>query len=244
MVNIRLDIQYKGTEYSGWQVQKNAVSIQGLIETAIRQVTGQDVTLYGAGRTDAGVHALNQVANFHIEHRLPPEKYREAINFYLPRTIRIIQSGLVPDPFHARHSAQWRRYRYIIGRSPSALYFDYRWEWEYPLNIDVVNRATQFILGRHDFSAFCTVASQSENNECQIFESSWRENPDEYIFEIRANRFLHSMVRSLVGLMTDCGRPNHLLTLNDFQDIMKSGDHTRIPLVAPARGLYLVAVGY
>jgi tRNA pseudouridine38-40 synthase len=244
VMNIRLDIEYNGKDFSGWQYQPNVVTIQGELEKAIEKVTGQEVTLYGAGRTDAGVHALGQVANFHIEHHLPAKKYRDAINYYLPQSILVKASATVPDEFNARKSAVWRYYRYIIGRRKSALYFDYRWEYTFPLDLDRMNQITAKIIGRHDFSAFCTVSSQKENNDCDVKEAGWEEKGEAYVFEIKANRFLHNMVRSLVGIMVEAGKAKDFLTLENFKDIMESGDHTRIKQVAPARGLYLVAVGY
>ncbi len=244
MRNIRVDIQYDGSDFSGWQIQQNAVTIQGHIQDAVKSITAQETTLYGAGRTDAGVHALNQVANFKTDHNLDARRFKDAINFYLPQTIRITQSREVPKDFHARKSAQWRLYRYILGKSISALYYRHRWETTQTLNISRMNEISAYLLGWHDFRAFCTVSSQLENNECHILSANWREDSDNYIFEIKANRFLHSMVRSLVGLMVEIGNPNESLTLNSFIDIMDAGDHTRLKHVAPARGLYLVEVGY
>ncbi len=242
--NIRLDIQYKGTDFAGWQYQPDEITIQGEIEKTLEKITAQKVTLYGAGRTDAGVHALGQVANFHIDHYLPAEKYREALNFYLPRTIRITKSVAVAEAFHARKSGLWRHYRYIIDRQNTALFFDYRWEYPFPLNVEILNGLAECIPGRHDFSAFCTVASQKEDNNCEVYESSWSEESSLLIYDIRGNRFLHSMVRSLVGMMTEAGRGERELALTEFGEIMASKDHTRIGKVAPARGLYLVEVGY
>jgi len=242
--NIRLDIEYNGTEYSGWQVQNNAVTVQGNIETAIEKVTGKKVALHAAGRTDAGVHAMGQVANFRIDHHLPVEKYRDAINYYLPETILIKKASAVPDEFHSRISAKSRHYRYLVGLEKSALYYNFRWEYPYQLNMDRMNEVARNIKGIHDFSAFCVVSSQKENNDCDIRFSEWRLVGSLYIFEIIANRFLHTMVRSLVGTMVDAGREKDYLTLTQFENILNSGDHTRIKNVAPARGLYLVAVEY
>jgi len=242
--NIKLDIQYNGTDFSGWQFQPKETTVQGEIEKAIEKVTGRKITLYGAGRTDAGVHALGQVANFIIEHHLPPEKYKDAINYYLPKTIMVSKSSVVPDDFHARKSAKWRHYHYLVGLERSALYYDYRWEYPFPPDIDKMNEIADYIMGVHDFAAFCTVSSQKENNECNVHLCHWRQEEALLILEIRANRFLHSMVRSLVGAMVDAGRRKENLTLNNFQDIMQSKDHTRLKNVAPARGLYLAAVGY
>nr|MBN2277198.1 tRNA pseudouridine(38-40) synthase TruA [candidate division Zixibacteria bacterium] len=242
--NIRLEIQYNGTDYSGWQVQKNAVTIQAEIEAAIRKVTGLKVNLVAAGRTDAGVHALGQVASFIIDHYLPPEKYRQALNFYLPESILITSASEVDLSFHARKSARWREYRYLIGLEKSALYRQLRWEYLYPLDIERMNAIAAEIIGRHDFSAFCVVSSLKENNDCEVISSGWKENGSQLIFEIRANRFLHTMVRSLVGSMVEAGKEKDYLTLNDFRDILQSCDHRRVKAVAPARGLYLTAVGY
>jgi tRNA pseudouridine38-40 synthase len=245
--NIRLDIQYDGGEFSGWQFQPNARTVQGEIEKAIEKVTGQKISIYAAGRTDAGVHALGQVANFYIEHHIQPEKYKDAINYYLPQTILISKAVEVEQNFHARKSAHWRYYRYIIGRNRSALYYNRRWEYTCRLDIERMNEIAEYIKGLFDFSAFCTVASQKENNECNILESMWRKEEDRYIYEIKGNRFLHTMVRSLVGSMVEAGKetkPSEFLTLNKFKLLLQSKDHTRLKTVAPPQGLYLVAVGY
>ncbi|HHI02019.1 MAG TPA: tRNA pseudouridine(38-40) synthase TruA [candidate division Zixibacteria bacterium] len=242
--NIRLDIEYDGTGFSGWQIQPEALTVQGEIKKAIKKVTGQEVVVYGAGRTDAGVHALGQVCNFFIDHGLAPERFCDAINFYLPRTILVLKSSEIPEDFDSRRSAIWRQYRYIIGRRKSALYFNHRWEYTEPLDMERMNNLAAYLIGKKNCSAFCTVSSLKENNECEIISAGWSEDEDSYYFDIKANRFLHSMVRSIVGLMIEAGRGKDYLTLKNFRDIMKSGDHTRIKKVAPARGLYLVAVGY
>ena len=140
-MNIRLDIEYKGTDFAGWQYQPGLSTIQSEIENAIKKVTGKDVPLIGAGRTDAGVHALNQVANFKIEHTLPAEKYRDALNYYLPKTILIKHSSLADDSFHARRFALWRQYRYIINTTRTALQFEYQWEHLAPLRLEPMNSA-------------------------------------------------------------------------------------------------------
>ncbi|MFH2037498.1 MAG: tRNA pseudouridine(38-40) synthase TruA [Candidatus Zixiibacteriota bacterium] len=242
--NIRLDIEYDGTRFSGWQVQANANTIQGYIEEALEKITGQKVAIHSAGRTDAGVHALGQVANFWIDHHIAPEKYKDALNYYLPHSILIINASETEPGFHARKSAKWRHYQYRIGRRKSALHFNHRWEYEYPLDISRMNEIAQFILGVHDFAAFCVVSSLKENNESNIMQSGWIETEDELIYEVRGNRFLHTMVRSLVGTMVQAGREKDYLTLTQFKDILNSLDHTKIITVAPARGLYLKAVGY
>jgi tRNA pseudouridine38-40 synthase len=247
--NIRLLIEYRGTAFCGWQSQKDQVSIQDHITDAIRKTTGETVNLIGAGRTDAGVHALGQVANFRITHRLEPEKYRDALNYYLSDDIRIRESSEVPTTFHARFDASFRRYRYLVATRQSAIYRDLRWEISAQLDYDLLRRAAVATTGDHDFAPFCVVASRKENNDCQVDYAQWFRYGPLYIFEIRANRFLHSMVRSLVGAMTNLASVNQdrnerNLTLADFTDILTSSTDERVKFTAPARGLYLVSVGY
>lgn len=247
--NIRLDIEYQGTEYAGWQIQKELPTVQGKIVEGIRSVTGLDVNLLGAGRTDAGVHALGQVANFQIEHRLEPERYCDAINYYLPEDIRIKQSTEVDFEFHARFNARFRRYRYLVSTDDSAIYRNLRYHCKSPLDFDLLKQAAEIVTGEHDFAPFCVVASRKENNECSVFASRWRRIGPLLVYEVRANRFLHGMVRSLVGAMLNLAATrqdkNSLnLTLGGFEDIINASTDQRVSFSAPAHGLYLVSVGY
>lgn len=247
--NIRLLIEYKGTSFAGWQMQKEQSTVQGAITDAIVQVTGRRVAVTGAGRTDSGVHALGQVANFHIEHHLDPERYRDALNFYLPDDIRIRKSDEAPADFNARFSARFRRYRYLVGRERSALYREYRWELPQPLRFEGLQAAARIVEGTHDFTPFCVISSRQDKGDCTILHSRWHTIGPLLTYEIRGNRFLHSMVRSLVGAMVNIAsvnRDNHPanLTLTSFADIINVPSETRIPFTAPAHGLYLVAVGY
>jgi tRNA pseudouridine38-40 synthase len=207
------------------------------------------VSVIGAGRTDAGVHALGQVANFRIEHALPADRYTEALNFYLPLDIRIRESVQVGDEFHARRDAISKRYRYLISPQKSALYAELR--WENPIKIDLLKlmEAASMILGEHDFAPFCVVASQKEDNHCLIRMATWRKFGQLYVFEIRGNRFLHGMVRSLVGAMinvatVDSDRNPRNLTLTKLADIINFPPAERVVFTAPPQGLYLVSVQY
>lgn len=247
--NIRLTIEYKGTPFAGWQFQPGQETIQGAIEEAIRKTTGQKATLIGAGRTDAGVHALAQVANFQIDHPLDASRYREALNFYLPRDIHVRESVEAQPAFHARFDATWRHYRYIIGAEQSAIYRELRWETAGGLRRVNLHSAAAMIYGDHDFSPFCVTSSLKENNHCAITYSDWSEAGPLLIYDIRGNRFLHGMVRSLVGAMVNVAteqQDNNMLnlTLEDFQNTLQGSRTDRIAFTAPAHGLYLVAVGY
>lgn len=247
--NIRLILEYKGTAYAGWQSQDGPATVQDEVIAAIRKTTGQSVTVTGAGRTDAGVHALGQVANFRIRHDIAPEKYREALNHYLPDDIRVHEATEVPAAFDARRSARWKRYRYLLADERSALYRDYRWEVPYRLDGERMREAAALITGAHDFSAFCVVASRKEDNRCTIYHSQWRRTGPLWVYEIRGNRFLHTMVRCLVGGMVNLARcapdqNQHNLTLDRFADILIKPGADRVTFTAPPQGLYLVSVHY
>jgi len=246
--NIKITIEYEGTAYAGWQIQTDQRTIQGELVEAIFRVTGKRVTLVGAGRTDAGVHALGQVANFEIDHRLEPTRYREAINFYLPKDIHVKESVEAPLDFHARHSARFRRYRYLIGSEHSAVYRYLRW-YRDGLDLSLLKDAAEMIVGEYDFSPFCVVSSRKENNVCRIDHSRWRKVGPLLVYEIRGNRFLHNMVRSLVGGMVNLATPGkdrnpENLTLSRFRDTLDDPREKRVVFTAPACGLYLVSVGY
>lgn len=240
--NIKLTIGYDGGRYAGWQYQPKQSTIQGQLEKALKKLTSARVKLYGAGRTDAGVHALGQVANFKTRRQWPVRKFRDGLNFYLPDDIRILEAFEVPLDFHARFDAVYRHYRYILGREKSAIYGGRRWEIETGLHIQLLNDAADYILGEHDFATCCVVSSQKEDNRCLVYTSHWRHRDSGLCYEIVADRFLHNMIRSLVGLMVELARGG--MNLKRFKEILESGDHTAIKRVAPARGLYLVDIGY
>ena len=247
--NIQLIIEYQGKNYSGWQSQQNSDTIQDRILDAIFRTTSKHVNLLAAGRTDAGVHALGQTANFIIDHTIEPSQYMKALNFYLPDDIRVISSKEVPLEFHARFDALSKVYRYKIGFKKSALYHDFRWEIVEKLDVDILKKSAEFVIGEHDFAPFCVVTSRKENNNCHIFSASWNIYEEEAVFEIKGNRFLHSMIRSMVGAMVQIAsqkkdKNKQDLTLESFRDIIENSTDYRITSCAPAHGLYLVSVEY
>lgn len=247
--NIKLLVEYQGTAYAGWQVQLDQRTIQGEIVAAIKKVTGAEANLLAAGRTDTGVHALGQVANFMITHELPAERFAPAINYYLDDDIRIQESIEVSPDFHARFGAVSRRYRYLLSEQPSAIYRNLRWYDKEPLDLTRLQQAAAMIVGSHDFAPFCVKSSRKPNNVCQIGHACWRRIGPLLVFEIRGNRFLHSMVRSLVGAMTNLARSNPdsnnlNLTPEEFGNIIRSSTEERVVFTAPAHGLYLVSVNY
>lgn len=246
---IRLIIEYDGTNYAGWQIQKDQPSIQQALNAAVFRVTGERVTVHGAGRTDAGVHALGQVGSFEIEHDLEAARFAPALNYYLPDDIRVQHSIQAADRFHARKSARWKRYRYLLSNRKSALYRHQRWELPDELDLSRLKEAAEIIVGEHDFAPFCVTASRKPDNRCTIYSAAWRQIGPLWVFEIRGNRFLHNMVRCLVGAMVNvatCTPDDNVLnlTLAGFRDIVETPTQQRVPFKAPAAGLYLVAVGY
>lgn len=248
MRTLALKIEYCGTPFAGWQLQSNQRTIQGELTDAIRNMTGQAITIHGAGRTDAGVHALGQVASFSIDHHLPTDRWSDALNFHLSDDIRVKQAYEVTPDFHARFSAIWRRYRYVVATERSALYRDRRWEISEAPDPVRLKEAATHVIGEHDFSPFCVTASRPENCTCRVDMAAWRRIGPLWVFEIRANRFLHSMVRSLVGAMVNLACPQdnnpHNLTLPLLADIIRLRARARVVFTAPPHGLYLVAVGY
>ncbi len=247
--NIKLVIEYEGTKYSGWQSQDGHHTIQDEIQQAIFKVTGLKVSLTGAGRTDAGVHALGQTANFHIEHRLEPHRYRDAINNYLSDDILIKSSEEVLYEFNSRKDAIFRCYRYLMSPEKSAVFRHQRWYQPDLIQFGKLQSASKLVLGEHDFSPFCVTSSLKENNRCMIEFSRWFKHGQLFIYEIRGNRFLHNMVRSLVGAMVNLSLVNQdknsrNLTLDDFKNMLSSQEKERAVFTAPPHGLYLVAVGY
>lgn len=246
---LKLTIEYSGAAYSGWQRQTNGIAIQQVIEEAIRKLTGEETTIHGAGRTDAGVHALGQVAHFDTDSELDVERFLPGINYFLPKDIRINRCELVSDNFHSRFQASSRRYRYLMSPSQSALYGQLRWEGIPAVEFPILQQAASLLIGSHDFSAFCVVASRQESNICEVQFAKWFRHGDLLSFEIRANRFLHSMIRSLVGSMANLAqtvpstRPDSL-TLELFADMLRHPAGRRVVFMAPPQGLYLVHVHY
>jgi len=240
--NIKLEIEYDGTDFHGWQMQPRLRTVQGEIQEKLSTILAEEVRLIGAGRTDVGVHALGQVANFKTDNRLDGESILRGLNGLLADDVVIKKIQEVDPDFHARYSATSRLYKYRVYRGRTALLRRYVWEVLYSLNLDKITKATEEIQGERDFSSFCVAESAKENNICGVTDATWEQSGDELIFRIEANRFLHTMVRSLAGTLVEVGRGYFSLT--DFVDIMKAEDRRKAGPTAPACGLHLVEVRY
>lgn len=242
MRTLKLTLEYDGTDFSGWQFQNNGRSVQGEIERAATTLLRSDIRITGAGRTDSGVHARGQVCHFQTAHDMECEPILRGLNGLLPPDIVIHRVENAPDDFHARYSAKLRIYRYYISKTPQAILRRYRWFVPFRLDLNAMRDCAAMTLGEHDFSSFCKVDPDADHRRCTVSFAQWTENGDDYVFEIGANRFLHGMVRALVGTMVDVGRG--FRTWQDFSRIMNAKNRSEAGQSAPALGLFLEEVKY
>ena len=248
MRNLKLALAYDGTDFCGWQVQPDAPSIQGTLGSAIGRITGENVLPQGSGRTDAGVHALEQVATFPTDSVIPAANLALALNDILPPAIRILACDEVPASFHARKSALSKTYRYRIyrGRICPPFLARYVWHYPYPMNFAAMERAAPLLEGEYDFSSFAAVDPEKGGDEknCtrRILSSRWRREGEEFVYEVRGNGFLHHMVRNLVGTLVLAGKGT--LQPEDIPRILEAKNRSAAGATAPAGGLYLVNVEY
>ena len=242
MQNIKLLIEYDGTQYAGWQRQDNGRTIQGEIESALSQILQERINVVGAGRTDAGVHARGQVANFRTETKLSGREIQGGLNGLLPEDIVVHEAEEVPLEFHARYSAKERIYLYRIVSEPTALMRKYSWYVKYRLDDDVMRWAAASILGTHDFGSFCKADSDVEHYRCTVNRACWQKEDTFLTFTISADRFLYGMVRALVGTIVDVGRG--YTSIEEFLKILDLKDRTQAGMAAPPRGLVLENIVY
>ena len=247
MPNIRLTIEYDGTAYHGWQRQASVPTIQHAIESAIARISRESVTVIGAGRTDAGVHALAQTANFHTRATLDPAAWQRALNAVLPDDIAVIAAKAADDSFHARFSARGKRYRYLVMNrpSPSPLWRRSAWHLFRPLNLARMRRGAAFLIGSHDFSAFRAADHAhhpSDDTVCRLMRCAIRRDGDLVLFDLESDRFLKYMVRNIVGTLVQVGMGAR--APRQIQAILAGKDRTRAGPTAPPQGLTLTAVAY
>ena len=242
---IALVIQYLGTNFHGWQKQPNQISVQGCIENAIASVVGYPIRIYGAGRTDAGVHAAAQVAHFEYSGPIPPRKWAKIINGRLPEGILIRASAQVSANWHARFSAIWRRYRYTIYTDKRPNVFVSQTCWHYyqsALQEALIQKALDPLLGEHDLSAFKRSGSDRVDSLVDIQAvQCYRQGVFLYL-EIQANGFLYGMVRLLVGMLVEVGVGKR--SPESFTEIWQNQHRDKVKYSAPAKGLCLLRVGY
>jgi tRNA pseudouridine38-40 synthase len=250
MRNLKLMLSYDGSDFAGWQVQPDAVTVQGTLASAIGRITGEKVLPQGSGRTDAGVHALAQVVTFVTESSVPTANFVKALNDVLPASVRVLEVQEVAANFHARHSALAKTYRYRIYRAAVCPPFlsRYVWHYPYPLEEHAMARAAELVEGEHDFTSFAAVDpergrdSAPVSNMRRIFSSNWERQGDEFVYTVRGSGFLHHMVRNLVGTFILVGKGT--LQPEDVTRILEARSRSTAGATAPAGGLYLVNVEY
>lgn len=244
MKNIKLVIEYDGAHYGGWQKQNNNKTIQGVLEKAISKATGEEIEVIGSSRTDAGVHAKGMVANFKTNSSIPAERFREAINRNLPDDIAILSSEEVTGEFHSRYSSKGKTYSYtIINRYEKvAIGKDYCCHVKEPLNVENMEEACKYFIGKHDFSAFKTNGSSVKTSVRTVSELYIEKNQENIKIYISADGFLYNMVRIIVGTLVEVGKGK--IKVEDIPKIIKSLDRTKAGPCIKANGLVLEKVFY
>jgi tRNA pseudouridine38-40 synthase len=245
MSNFKITIEYDGSAYHGWQRQASERTIQGEIENALKTMTGHTITVTGSGRTDAGVHALNQTANFRCTTSLTPEVFLKGLNSLLSEDIVICSCKIVPEKFHARYDVKSKVYQYrILNRSlPAAISRQYAWHIRKKLNLSAMQEAIRCIIGSHDFKAFEGSGSPRVSTVRCITNADLVETDNDYlVLKIEGDGFLKFMVRNIVGTLVDVGFDK--ITPHDFKQILISKDRNLAGITAPAHGLFLMEVKY
>ncbi|MGV8833552.1 MAG: tRNA pseudouridine(38-40) synthase TruA [Devosia sp.] len=245
MPRYKLTIEYDGTPFFGWQRQKTHPSVQQAIEEAVLRMSGESVTLQAAGRTDAGVHALGQVAHLDLVKHWEPLRIREALNFHLrPNSVGIITVDAVDDSFEARFSATARHYQYRIlnRRAPAVLERNHIWHVPKPLDAEIMDRAAGLILGLHDFTTFRSSECQAKSPLRTLDVLEVRRERDHIVINASARSFLHHQVRSMVGCLKLVGEGKW--SPEDFRAALDAKDRSRCRAMAPSDGLYLTRVDY
>lgn len=242
---IRLDLEYDGSDFIGWQIQARGRSVQGELARALGQLLQEKTIPVASGRTDAGTHALGQVAHFHTTTHHSAARLERALNSLLPPDIAVTAASEVSDSFHARYSATSKRYQYRIASAKRAVNRRQVWLLHGQLDLDAMMSASQALPGQHHFGAFCKQDPIPDRFECQILEAGWSRQDGEISFEIEANRFLRHMVRIIVGTLVEIGQGKRPPT--DMASLLGGGSSARrsqAGRTAPAQGLCLLRVTY
>lgn len=242
MRNYKILIQYDGTNYAGWQIQKNLETVQQKIIDAIKILLKEEVSLIGSGRTDSGVHALGQVANFKTENEIDIYRFLHSLNSILPRDISVLKMEKVDLNFHSRFDAKKRSYIYLITQKKSPFYKDYSYFYPVNLNIEKLNEISRTFLGENNYTSFSKKNTDVENKNCLIYDLRWRKLKDQVLFYIQANRFLHGMVRTITGTLLRTVNYNDAESL--IMNIFNSQNREEAADSVPAKGLFLYKVEY
>jgi tRNA pseudouridine38-40 synthase len=243
-MRVRLTIEYDGTGYSGWQLQASEDTVQARIEAVLETLFNQKIRVQAAGRTDAGVHALGQVAAFDAPRQIKPAELRRALNAMLPSNIAVREAAEAPDGFDPRRAACGRVYEYRIVNRELRSAFDHRYVWHIsePLELAAMEAAAGLFLGDHDFAAFRTLGTESKTTIRRIYRSQWERRGDLLLYQVEGSAFMRRMVRAMVAAMVEVGRKR--MSLDAIVALLGGGDRSQAPAAAPACGLFLVEVLY
>lgn len=234
---------FDGTNYHGWQIQPNGISVQEQLETALSTLLREKVPVVGAGRTDAGVHARKMVAHFDINQKIDGKQLVYKLNRLLPRDMAVDRIEEVESIKHARFSALSRTYRYYVTTNRDPFTRMFSWQTNYELDFALMNEAAAILLEYEDFAAFCKSHSDAKTTICNVMSAKWYMTSDtSWYFEITANRFLRNMVRAIVGTLVEVGR--HRITINEFRRIIESKQRTKAGESMPGNALFLYDISY
>jgi len=243
-MRVLVTVSYLGTRYVGWQFQENGPSVQAALEEALRQAVGTPIRVTGASRTDAGVHALGQMAHFDTQSSIPPERYPFVLNRYLPQDIRVLQGQAVPDDFHARFKAAGKTYTYRFYNAPhiSALALPTSCHVPLPMDAHRMHEAAQVLLGEHDFAGFAAAGGQTKTTVRTLMEAKVERNGPAVTFTVTGSGFLYNMVRIIAGTLVYIGQGR--LSADAFSDALRTGSRLCLGPTAPPEGLELTRVFY
>ncbi len=238
-----IQCSYKGTNYHGWQIQPNAVSVQEVLEDALTTILREKISVMGAGRTDTGVHASFFILHFDSDNsEIDSEKMVYKLNSFLPPDIAIQKIWKVDDEMHARFSALSRTYKYFISTEKNPFQTETTYKYLKPLDIDKMNAAAKVLSDYEDFTSFSRLHTDVKTNNCKIFQAEWKQENHQLIFTIKADRFLRNMVRAIVGTLLEVGQGK--LSVDEFTKIIESKNRGSAGASAPAQGLFLVDIEY
>ena len=244
MKRIKLTVAYDGTNYCGWQVQPNGITIEEVLNKKLSKLTGEDIHIIGASRTDSGVHALGNVAVFDTTSTIPPERFAYAINQRLPEDIVVTQSEEVPLDWHPRYQNSVKTYEYrILNREmPDPLRRRRTWHVSFPLDVDKMKKAAEYLEGEHDFQSFCSVHTGAKTTVRTIYALDIEKTGDEIVIRISGNGFLYNMVRIITGTLVEVGRGAR--TPEKVRDMLLAKERGRAGATAPPQGLTLAGIEY